>query len=338
MSACLLLPVLAPAAGAGLKVGEPAPPLEVSQWVKGGPVNLAEGRGRNVYVVEFWATWCPPCVRSIPHLSALQAKYQAQGVVVIGVSDEPPATVVPFVRRMGERMAYAVACDAKQAAWRAYMQAVGERSIPHAFVIDKQGKLAWHGNPGQGLEQVLTGVLAGNFDSLRPPEGNRAFLTAWAELQTLTRAQRWEEALAKVEDINRLQPDPVAYHLLRFRCLGARGDEVPARAEAERFLAAAKDAEVLNAFAWDAVSNTRYGGRYKGLGLAAAEKATKASAGGSWNILDTCARARFETGDVGGAIELQRRAVDLAQRIDPRAVAGLRKTLEAYLAAGAASR
>jgi thiol-disulfide isomerase/thioredoxin len=56
-----------------VKIGDPAARLKGLQWVKGGPVKLQKG---NIYVVEFWATWCPPCRVSIPHLTKLQKKIQ----------------------------------------------------------------------------------------------------------------------------------------------------------------------------------------------------------------------------------------------------------------------
>ena len=54
-------------------VGDPAPRLQVDRFVKGAPVkDFKQGQ---VYVVEFWATWCRPCKESIPHITELQKKY-----------------------------------------------------------------------------------------------------------------------------------------------------------------------------------------------------------------------------------------------------------------------
>src|SRR5262245_31863421 len=122
--------VLAAAAplGAELKVGDPAPSLKVERWLKGSPVHLSDGKDKNVYVVEFWATWCAPCRATIPHLTKLQKRFEKAGVVVIGVStdgDETRKNVDEFVKEMGPRMDYRVALDDGEATNTAYMEAAG---------------------------------------------------------------------------------------------------------------------------------------------------------------------------------------------------------------------
>ncbi|MBN2308708.1 MAG: TlpA family protein disulfide reductase, partial [Candidatus Hydrogenedentes bacterium] len=93
------------------ELGDPAPQLQVTEWVRGGPINLAAGKGKNIYVIEFWATWCLPCRESIPHLTEIQKKYRDRGVIVAGIAAEDAADVKRYVANMGERMAYAVGVD-----------------------------------------------------------------------------------------------------------------------------------------------------------------------------------------------------------------------------------
>jgi len=63
-------------------------------------------------VLEFWATWCPPCRASIPHLTELAHKYKSAGVEFVGITNEPNETMIKqFVTRMGAQMDYTVAID-----------------------------------------------------------------------------------------------------------------------------------------------------------------------------------------------------------------------------------
>ena len=85
------------------KLGDPAPALKIKEWVKGQPVELKAGKGKQVYVIEFWATWCGPCRTSIPHLTKLQKKYSDR-VTFVGVTSEKNVKdVQQFVTKMGDR-------------------------------------------------------------------------------------------------------------------------------------------------------------------------------------------------------------------------------------------
>jgi thiol-disulfide isomerase/thioredoxin len=142
-------------------IGDPAPPLTVERWVKGSPCKLAPGT--NIYVVEFWATWCPPCRKSIPHLTELQKEYADKGVIFIGVSDEPLTDVVPFVASQGDNMAYRVGVDSSKRTYRAWMTAYGESGIPTAFIVDTNSMVVWHDHPNN-LDHALKRLTSGTFD------------------------------------------------------------------------------------------------------------------------------------------------------------------------------
>ena len=96
------------------------------------PGSIAALRGR-VVVLDFWATWCGPCRLVAPKLNALQAKYGAQGLSVVGISTEPVEEVSLFAQRMNMR--YAIGVDKSAETTQAYTVS----SLPTLFVIDKRG-------------------------------------------------------------------------------------------------------------------------------------------------------------------------------------------------------
>lgn len=164
--AWLAAAALAPAQD--LTVGSPAPALDVEAWLKGEPVTaFAPGR---VYLVEFWATWCAPCIAGMPRLTELQAQL-GDSVTVIGVNiwEEPPgkpitdqtrARVARFVAENDAKMGYRVAFDGgAQGAAKAWLQAAGLGSIPQVFIVDGSGVIA-HIGPLQtaALRQVIAGT------------------------------------------------------------------------------------------------------------------------------------------------------------------------------------
>lgn len=147
---------------AGLKTGDAAPEIRESSWVRGTEVKTFEGD--KVYIVEFWATWCGPCVASIPHLDELQKKYEAKGLVVIGQNlGEDAGTIAPFIKSMKGKMGYRVAADDKaEGGWMAkhWLAAAGQNGIPCAFVVNKAGRIAYIGHPGNLEESLLEKLLA----------------------------------------------------------------------------------------------------------------------------------------------------------------------------------
>ena len=154
------------AAGPTLKVGDPAPRLQTGKWVQGDPVkNFEKGKA---YIVEFWATWCPPCRATIPHLNEVYKKFKDKGLIVIGqnVSERDDSLVAPFVKKMGDKMTYRVALDDKTSDGngkmsQTWMEAAGQDGIPTAFLVDTKGVIAWIGHPMELKEQMIESVLSG---------------------------------------------------------------------------------------------------------------------------------------------------------------------------------
>lgn len=130
------LALLAAAAFAQLSAGTKAPDFTLKD-LKGKDFKLSScfAKPGKVVVLDIWATWCPPCRRSIPHLMDIHERYSKKGVVVLGVAlDKDKQTVVDFVKQM--KMKYKVLHDPQG-------RTIGElykvRSIPQIYVIDRKG-------------------------------------------------------------------------------------------------------------------------------------------------------------------------------------------------------
>jgi len=103
--------------------------------LNGNSVSLAEFRGK-VVVLDFWATWCPPCRREIPDFINLQAEYGSQGLQVVGIALDEPEKVHTFARQNG--MNYPVLLGSDEVS----MRYGGIEGIPTTFIIDRRGRIA----------------------------------------------------------------------------------------------------------------------------------------------------------------------------------------------------
>jgi thiol-disulfide isomerase/thioredoxin len=128
-------------------VGQPLPKLSV-QWLDKKP----ETEGKPM-IVEFWATWCPPCRASIPHLNEIYAKYKDKGLQIVGITDEDRVKIKKFEKEVP--IEYAVGLDANGK----YAKPFGIQGIPHAVLVDKTGKVVWEGHPMSLKESQIEELL-----------------------------------------------------------------------------------------------------------------------------------------------------------------------------------
>jgi len=210
-TACGILVLLAIAAtvpdAQALDVGDTAPAPQVESWV-GGTALTAEAMKGKILVVEFWATWCQPCRRTAPHLNKVHAKYKDKGVVVMGITEEKEGTVAKFLKTVS--MDYHVGIDKKGKTNNTYMN--GVPGIPHAFVVGRDGKVAWHGHPLGELERVVEQMVAGTFDV----ERSKTLAALKHKLQAVARGRDNEKIMAVVDEtITKVPDDPAAYRIKR---------------------------------------------------------------------------------------------------------------------------
>jgi len=92
-------------------------------------------------LVEFWATWCAPCLETIPHLNEIYAQYQPRGLQFVSITTEDEATVQRFLTKRS--MEYPIALDAGGK----LLRNLHVTSIPRAFLVDRTGKVTWQGHP-----------------------------------------------------------------------------------------------------------------------------------------------------------------------------------------------
>ena len=101
----------------------------------GKPVRLSDLKGK-VVLVNFWATWCPPCRKEMPDLDALYKQYQRQGLVVLAISDEEASKVKSFLAE--HPVTYTILLDPGRKVNKQFFV----EGIPKSFVYDREGNLA----------------------------------------------------------------------------------------------------------------------------------------------------------------------------------------------------
>ncbi|MFM9957327.1 MAG: redoxin family protein [Phycisphaerales bacterium] len=196
-----------------LLVGSAAPALQVDSWMKGdGVESFMPGQ---VYLVEFFGTWCGPCYEMMPHLSETQKSFKGK-VRVVAVSvleggkedatytDATRDAVREFVKNNTERMRYTVGYDGgEKRSKSAWMDAAEESGVPTAFIVDGAGKIAYIGHPGsEACEKTLREVVDGTFDMNAAAEKHAARLRDQREMdraEALFEAGKVDESVAAMD-------------------------------------------------------------------------------------------------------------------------------------------
>lgn len=211
ISAILFLASLVPtnAQEVGPKVGDTAPELRVSEWIKGEPISRFE-RGR-VYVVEFWATWCGPCIFAMPHLSEVQRQYMDKGVTVIAVDvmDEDLDAARALIKKMRMTVENRVAIDANTTGEKAGVMAKawlgGNLAIPRCLIVDRDTKIAWIGHPMR-VDGPLHAIVTETYDAAKQAEIDRTFEALDGQLGLAKRDKQWQKVLAILDQMHSVDP------------------------------------------------------------------------------------------------------------------------------------
>lgn len=339
LSATLALLTGTLTASAKIGVGSPAPEARPKVMVQGEAVGKLDDK--QTYLFEFWATWCGPCVKMVPHLDALHREFGPKGLVVVGTSvwEEDQGKVEAFVKARDGKMTYRVGFDADKAMAKSWLEAAGVDGIPHAFLVQK-GKIIWAGHPAGLTGKLIASVLDGSFNPERaaeqgaaPDEQMQKAMAKLNELGQAIQAKEWAKAEKLLEETLPLVPEGDREGLAEgVRDTIALGKGNPERIY-KRLATFAEDtkenAGIQNEIAWDLVTNEAFAPkRNLALAEACAVRAVKLSEGPEKAAsLDTLARVRFMQGRKDEAIKLQQESVDLApDELKPE----LTETLESY--------
>lgn len=337
-----------------LTIGDPAPKLEVAAWVKGGPIERIEPG--NTHVVLFWASHSKWSKEALDAFETVRRDAPA-GTVFIAISVWERALAAPnddflprvraFVEEHGKAWEFAVGADNNSDAMsRGWMHGADRRWIPAAFIIDAQGRIAWMGHPlddREGLGEIVKKVAAGQWDlkaaadRLKQDTQTRDRLRLAGGL--LRRALRMENVPEIVKQFDLLIEhgrvgDARLGEVLSVLLLQAKDYEAGYACLARAVDGPLKDdAPSLNTIAWFIADEATLEKRDLPLALRAAERAVAVTNRREAYIIDTLARAQFESGMVDEAVASQTEALGKAE---PGRAAEYRKTLERYLAAKAA--
>lgn len=221
-----------------LKIGDQAPAIKYSKWLKGEALTSLDPS--QLYILEFWATWCGPCKMAMPHLTKLQQEYKGKALFIgVGVwekvaEEKPYESSLPYVERFVKgndaNMGYSVIADNnEQFMGNNWLKAAGENGIPSTFIV-KNNQVIWIGHPN-ALDSLLPKVIDGSYDMKafaakhsRSADAAKKQMAAMQEMfspvNNAIKAKEYKKAYALMDELLAKLPQyKTMLDLMRFRVM-----------------------------------------------------------------------------------------------------------------------
>lgn len=322
-----------------LTVGDKAPSIELTNTYKGETPSSFEND--HVYVVEFWATWCPPCRASMPHLTTLQAEY-GDRATIIGISDEDVDTVDGFLKKSddegmtwNDKVQYTLTSDPDRSAHDDYMKAAGQNGIPTAFIVGKDAHIEWIGHP-MTMDEPLKNVVNGTWDRgafatafKKEQEQEKAMRALMTDVRSAQTPAEVKAVVGKIDTVLADDPSNLNLQMMKYDLLLNKANDQQGAADCGEAVAKANwdSSGLLNAMSWNTISTEGASTRLVALATEWAQQADALTDHSDASIIDTLARCYFVQGDVLLAIETQKKAIKAS---DPESAKSLKDTLAEY--------
>ena len=323
-----------------LVVGSVAPKLNIEHWVQNGEgkyPKVSDFKSGKVYVVEFWATTCGPCVQSMPHLAHLQSAYADKGLQIVSISSEPLDVVKDFLgnelvdesgkkKAIGEvTKAYCLTTDPDGSSDVDYMLAANQDGIPCAFIVGKDAKIEWIGHPME-MDGILESVIEDTWDREKYASEQKLIAEIQKTVGSLARNKKFAEAVAAIDGyISKITDRRIQFGLYKSKIdlqIRSSADiQDITKSYEELFASCAGEPLFIQDVAWSAyenyVENKLQSKKIIRISSAAVEKALPLVEGATKaNLFDTIGRLYSGIGNLEPAIQAQTQAVKLSDGSD----------------------